>query len=292
MTRASYRRTIIAMDTFVTIEVPGHDANDEAVEPAFAWFAEIESHCSRFDPQSELRQLIGHAGETIPVSVVLFEAVRFSLALAEQTDGAFDPTVGRSMEKQGFNREYQTGKYIDSGINTESPVSFRDVILDPERLTITLKRPLVLDLGAVAKGLAVDLAARELLKFRNYMVDAGGDVYLAGHNAAGTSWNVGIPDPRHEGQLLHTIPVSNAAVCTSGDYERGKHIIDARTNKPITGVASATVIAPTAMLADGLATAAFVLGPEAGLELLETAEVQGLIVTSELEQFTTRGFPA
>ena len=278
------------MDTFVTIEVPGHDADDASVEPAFAWFAEIEAHCSRFNPQSELRQLIARAGQAVPVSVILFEAVRFALALAAETDGAFDPTVGRSMEKHGFNREYQTGRTVESAVNPEISVTFRDVELDPENLTITLKRPLVLDLGAIAKGLAVDMAVRELQKFQNYMVDAGGDAYVAGRNAAGTPWNVGIPDPRHEGQLLETIPLSDAAICTSGDYERGKHIIDARSGKPVASVASVTVVAPNAMLADGLATAAFVLGPVDGLALLERIDVKGLIVTPELERFTTRGF--
>ncbi len=107
MKRDVYRRTVPLMDTFVTIEIPGYDADDEAVEPAFEWFRHIESRCSRFDPQSELRQLTQRIGETVAASPTLFEAVRFSLAVAEETGGAFDPTIGHTMELHGFNTQYQ-----------------------------------------------------------------------------------------------------------------------------------------------------------------------------------------
>jgi thiamine biosynthesis lipoprotein len=285
-----YRRTIVAMDTFVTIEIPGHDADDEVVEPAFEWFRQIESHCSRFDAQSELMQLVCRTGQSVPVSTILFEAVRFSLALAEETGGAYDPTIGHWMETHDFNRQYQTGAQVKTEIYGDGPVSFRDVLINPEQRTITLLRPLILDLAAIVKGLAVDLAARELQKFTNFMVDAGGDVYLGGHNSPGQPWTVGIPHPRRDTQLLTTILASDRAVCTSGDYERGRHIFDPRTGAAVTGVASVTVVAPTAMLADGLATAAFVLGPSDGLSLLDRMDVDGLIVTPDLEQFATRGF--
>ena len=154
--------------------------------------------------------------------------------------------------------------------------------LDPDRRTITLLRPLTLDLGAVAKGLAVDTAARELEPFKDFAIDAGGDLYLGGLNAQGEPWSVGIRHPRHEGELIARLRVSNQAVCTSGDYERltpgattahrnEHHILDPRTGASPRGVASATVVASGAMLADALATAAFVLGPEDGIELLNRA---------------------
>src|SRR5262249_16885225 len=132
-----YRRTFPIMDTFVTIEIPGTEASDESVEPAFEWFNEIESRCSRFDPQSELIQLSHRIGETVPVSAILFEAVRFALAVAENTGGAFDPTVGHAMESLGFNREYQTGATIQSNIHPEGSVSFRDVVVDEEHRSVT-----------------------------------------------------------------------------------------------------------------------------------------------------------
>ncbi len=93
------------MGTVVSIEV---DAPEPAVQRAFEWFHRIEAHCSRFDATSELRQLT--AGRRTPVSPILFEAVRFALMVAEETDGAFDPTVGGRMVAHGFNRHYLTGE--------------------------------------------------------------------------------------------------------------------------------------------------------------------------------------
>ena len=161
--------------------------------------------------------------------------------------------------------------------------------LDPEHRTITLRRPLTLDLGAVAKGLAVDAAARELEAFRNFSIDAGGDLYLGGMNEQGEPWRIGIRHPRRDGELIETLRISNKAVCTSGDYERGQHILDGRGGESGRKVASATVVGPGAMLADALATAAFVMGPEEGIELLNRMGVDGLIVTPELERYETRG---
>jgi thiamine biosynthesis lipoprotein len=203
------------------------------------------------------------------------------------------------MEALGFNREYRSGQVARTSLESDPAASYRDVRLDPDRKTITLLRPLVLDLGAVAKGLAIDMAARELQPFENFAIDSGGDLYLAGCNANGEPWSVGIRHPRDEQQLIETLRVSGVAVCTSGDYERrspggegGHHIIDPRTGASATAVASATVLAPSAMVADALATAAFVLGPADGIDLLERHGVDGMILTPALERFTTRGMRA
>ena len=102
-------------------------------------------------------------------------------------------------------------------------------------------------------------------------------------------WFVGVRHRRSEGELIGSLQVSNQAVCTSGDYERPGHILDPRPGVSPTGCASATVVAPSAMLADALATAAFVLGPEDGLALLESHGVDGLIVTADLQPHKTRG---
>lgn len=293
------------MDTFVSIEVVGHGSRDHvpaevsaAVSRALNWFGRVERVCSRFDPTSELRRLSTTCGQPTVVSDLVFEAVQFALAVAAETDGAFDPTVGIAMESLGFDRHYRTGERVDSALERDPAtddagrVSFRDVHLDPVARTITLRRPLVLDLGAVAKGLAIDLAARDLDAFQDFAIDAGGDLYLSGTNADGEPWRVGIRDPRDPERTVATVRVSNRAVCTSGDYERRRadhHILDPRTNASARAAVSATVIAPTAMVADALATAAFVLGPDAGLELLYRHGVDGFIVSSDLTTRATTG---
>lgn len=160
-----------------------------------------------------------------------------------------------------------------------------------------LLRPLVLDVGAVAKGMATDVAARELAPLEHFVIDAGGDLYLAGRNADDAPWSVGIRHPEQDDRLLESVFVSDRAVCTSGNYERRDasgglvpHILDPRTGDPASRLVSATVISPSAMLADALATAAFVLGPVDGLHLLETHGAQGVLFDAALERFATQGF--
>jgi thiamine biosynthesis lipoprotein len=280
------------MGTLVTIHVVRGGADvDAGIRRAFGWFREIEERCTRFSQASELMQLSARAGVPVAASAILFEAVRFGLMVAEQTGGAFDPTVGHRMAARGFNQEHRTGEIVRSAVTPDDDVSYRDVQLDPDRSTIMLLRPLTLDLGAVAKGLAVDTAARELEPFRDFAIDAGGDLYLGGSNPEGAAWRVGIRHPRQDDGLIDSLRVSNQAVCTSGDYERqaaaGHHILDPRTGASAKAAASVTVVADGAMLADALATAAFVLGPEQGIRLLERMGVSGLIVTPELERFET-----
>ncbi len=293
-------RTGVAMGTFVSFEVAGEGTEpagdvETALDRAFQWFEAIEAVCTRFDPASELMQLTARAGRAVPASAVLFEAVRFALAVAEASGGAFDPTVGGAMEARGFNREHRTRQVVQTGLSADGEVSYRDVVLDADARTIQLRRPLVLDLGAVAKGLAVDMAAQVLRPFKNFAIDAGGDLYFGGVNPRGEKWSVGVRHPRRHEDVIDVLAVSGAAVCTSGDYERphpsgaGHHLLDPRTGDSATGAASVTVIAPTTMAADALATAAFVLGPVDGLAFLERQGVEGLVVTSRLERLATSG---
>jgi thiamine biosynthesis lipoprotein len=232
----------------------------------------------------------------VPVSPTLFEVIRFALAVAEASGGAFDPTIGARMEHRGFNREHRTGRIVTTAVAGGDDVTFRDVRLDVTRQTITLTRPMVLDLGGVAKGMAIDLAARELAPLRHFAIDAGGDLYLAGLNPDGAPWSAGIRHPDPAAAVLGVVRVSDAAVCTSANYERrsasdadARHIIDPRTSAAPAGLVSATVVAPTAMLADALATTAFVLGPAEGRRLLDEHGVCGVLFTPNLERLVTEG---
>ena len=282
----SVRRQVV-MDTLVSITAPSSGA-DTAIERAFGWFHEIEERCTRFDPSSELMQLTSRTGIPVSVSPLLFEAVQFALRVAEESGGAFDPAVGHRMESLGFNRNHRTGQTIQTPIAPE-PATYRDIHLDFDRKTIRLDRPLIVDLGAVVKGLAIDLAARELQPLTDFSIDAGGDLYLGGRNPDGEPWHVGIRHPRRYDDFIHDLRVSNQAVCTSGDYERGRHILDARSGDPASCAASVTVLAPSAMLADALSTAAFVLGPVEGIALLERMGVQGFIIAPDLQRYETEG---
>lgn len=254
---AATGRTVAAMGTVVTVRVIDADTPRaaDAIDRALGWIRVVERTCSHFDPNSELQQLCARPGVAVPVSDLLFRAVAFACEVASRTQGAFDPTAGH-----------------------DAAGSWRDIHCDADARTVTLSRPLRLDLGAVAKGMAADLAARALAPCTNFMVDAGGDVVVGGHGPSGGPWRVGLRDPLVTGTHFEALEVTEGAVCTSGTYERGSHIVDARTGQPATSCASVTVCAPTALVADALATAAFILGPDEGARLLADEGVMGLIV--------------
>src|SRR5438477_9336992 len=122
-----YIRTVMLMGTRVTIQVVGHGADPQqasdrrgCVERAFEWFHRVEECCTRFDPQSEMMQLTTRIRVPVPVSALLYEAVHFAVAVAEESEGAFDPTIGHPMETRGFNCEYRTGRTVQTDVNTGS----------------------------------------------------------------------------------------------------------------------------------------------------------------------------
>jgi FAD:protein FMN transferase len=275
-------RRFLALDTVVCFRLEGVDSDDPALasdlDQALRWIADVESACSRFDPSSEVSRLAQRTSEWIQVSPLLAGALDIALRLAAITDGAFDPAIGGALALRGPSRHYITGETWSPRDTCDA--SFHDIELDLERTRVRLRRPALLDLGAVAKGLAVDLAARALQQHGARVIDAGGDIYLAGRHD-GSPWRVGIaggPD-----RLLGTFtPLRDVAVCTSGPWFRpafdgGHHLLDARAMRSATAARSATAIASSAMVADGAATAAFILGPDDGLALLRELELDGLV---------------
>lgn len=287
------------MDTAVTVECVAPEA------PA------AEEACSRFAAGSELRRLCRRPGVAVPLSPLLLRALHLALEVARDSDGAFDPTVGADLEERGFATEYRSGHATPAGIRPSAAVSWRDVHLDLRRGTATLVRPLLLDLGGLAKGLAVDLALAALDGCAGAAVEAGGDIALRGVNPDGGPWRIGIRHPRRPGALWTTLVLGEGAVCTSGDYERhapdgGGHHLDPRarsdpgpggraapfTTGPGDALASCTVVAPNATLADALGTAAMVLGPGPGLRWLRRQGVEALLLTDALQSRQTPGWRA
>jgi thiamine biosynthesis lipoprotein len=291
------RQARAVMDTVVSIELAAQCApvaELEIVDRAIGWFAVVESACSRFDASSEAMRLCATVGAPVRVAPILFEAVRFAVAVARLSDGAFDPTIGGPMETRGFNRNYRTGLRVATPL-PPTRASYRDIQVDETEHTVTLHRPLVLDLGAVAKGLAIDLAARELACAGSYAIDAGGDIFVSGQRHDGSSWRVGVRHPDQPDALWCILQPGDGAICTSGGYARRidpleHHLLDPQTGRSPRQLVSSTVVAPSAMLADALSTAAFVLGPQRGLSLLARQGVEGLLLDRQMSPRMTNGF--
>ncbi len=295
--QAILTESFLLMGTVVHFHVVGPcsiSAKQQSIARALESMRRVEEVCSRFDSGSELRQLCQRPGQFVAVSPILYHALEIALATSELTGGVFDPTVGRALELQGFSRNYLTGDQISTPTADPLRVSHRDIHLDPKTRSVILDRPVALDLGAVAKGLAVDLAVAELQTFEGYAIDAGGDAYVGGLDPSGAVWTIGIEDPHLPGRSVDWLGLSNQAVCTSGSYKRISpthpehhhlyHPLEARSAQ---GWLSMTVVAPLAVLADVSATAAFVLGPTLGLAFVESQKLAAYGITEQGETVTT-----
>jgi len=205
------------------------------------------------------------------------EVIALGLQVAKASDGALDLTLGRV--KALWAIESETPRVPSSEELSAALAGTGPAALQLDGLRVRKAAPqLTVDLGAVAKGYAVDRAVAKLRAagVTQASVNAGGDIYLLGDHA-GRPWRIGIQHPRNDQQVAATLLVADQAVVTSGDYERFfeqdgvryHHIFDPKTGRPGDRCQSASVVAPTAALADALSTAVFVLGPEQGLALVE-----------------------
>jgi FAD:protein FMN transferase len=234
-------------------------------------------------------------------------ALAAALEMASASGGAFDPTILPLVRLWSFD----TGGRLPPAADIQRArrrVDWRQVSLDAEG-RYRLPDGFALDLGGIAQGAVVDLlgAWLEQRGFRQYLVEASGDILIAGTKGRKEPWSVAIRHPRRGQEFVGILklgePGRKIAIVTSGDYERffeqgGKryhHILDPATGYPAMGLVSVTVIAPTCTEADALSTAAFVLGPERGLSLLESRPgVEGLLIAERegrLEARVTSGFP-
>ncbi len=250
----------------------------------------INASMSVYCPESEISRFNALSmGESMPISEDFEHVLRVSTQVYDQTGGAFDPTVQPLLNLWGFgsgaaNQETWRPPSEEAVRHALASVGLRLVDAStPGRLS--KRHPGVqLDLGGVAKGFAVD-ALTVLLEergVRNYLVDIGGDVRVSGRNAEGEPWRIGVNQPERGqdwNEILLVLRPGRGAVLTSGDYRQFfehdglffSHILDPRTGHPLeNGVASVTVLAETAVLADALVTGLMVLGVEKGLELVES----------------------
>ncbi|MBP9908479.1 MAG: FAD:protein FMN transferase [Rubrivivax sp.] len=215
--------------------------------------------------------------------------------VSELSAGAFDVSVAPLTQAWGFGPEHRSvvpaAAQIEAG---RAAVGWRGLQLDAARGTVTKTHAgLQADLGGIAKGHGVDLAALALEAggVEHYMVEVGGEVRTRGHNPQGRAWQIGIEEPDAMPQRARSVvPLSGRSLATSGDYRfyfeqdgrRYSHEIDPRTAEPIShGLASVSVVADSCMLADALATALIVMGPERGFALAQQLALPALFIVRE-----------
>ena len=287
----------IRMGVPVSIQVYADDPAlaNQAAEAAYARIRELDRILSDYDPDSELMQLVSTAapGEDNSVSADLLLVLQESEKLSERTEGAFDVTVGpvvRLWRRVRRRRELPDQQALSAALQS---VGFRNLRIDADQSTVALLLPdMQIDLGGIAKGYAADEALRVLREhgLSRALVDAGGDIVAGDAPPDKRGWRIAI-EPLETGDGDRSIvELSNAAVATSGDAyqfveidgDRYSHIVNPETGLGLTSRSSVTVIAPTGIAADSLASAVSVLGAERGLELIEdTCETETFIMVAD-----------
>ena len=293
-------RTALIMGTLVEIKASGEsELLDPAIDAAFAEMTRIEDLFSTHRQGSEISQLSAATG-SVKVSVETAELLKQGQQIARQSDGAFDLTLGGLKQLWGMETDspqVPTTELLQQALQGTGPEALQ---FDGQQVS-KAKPGLQVDLGGIAKGYAVDRAVAILRQagILSAAVNAGGDIGLLGARGDANPWRIGIQHPRNSGKLLTTLILSDRAVVTSGDYERFferdgiryHHIFDPRTGYPAGDCQSVTVVALDVATADALTTAAFVLGPQLGLKLLEEVpQVEGLLVAIDGTLYRTSGF--
>jgi thiamine biosynthesis lipoprotein len=267
------------MGTRITVELWSEDRDkaEQAIDAVLDELRRLDESMSTYKPTSEVSLVNARAADgPLHISKELFDLLVTAKEYSVLTDGAFDITYASVGYLYDFRKRIRPD---EAQITKALPaVNFRHVLLDPKNQTVQFSQKGVrIDLGGIAKGYAVDCGIN-VLKSRGYArayVGAGGDSRIIG-DRFGKPWMVGIRDPRKgEGEVITRIPLVDAAISTSGDYERFfdeggvryHHIIDPHTGHSASKVRSATVIGPNATRTDGLSKTAFVLGPEKAMEI-------------------------
>ncbi len=253
-------------------------------------FSEWEQTLSRFLPESELSQLNRRAGAPVDVGPLLFRVLLAALHAAQETEGLFDPTLLTQMMNIGYDRTFDALPAITPANKqiAQSGGGWREIRLDHRRRRVTLPAGVGIDLGGIAKGMAVDaaLAQMRLLGIKTAIVNAGGDLAVLGLPADQEVWPLSVKGK----DMSWVIPFQYGALATSGidrrHWQQGAktrhHIIDPRSGESAqSGLWSVTVAAESCQRAEVAAKTAFLLGAEQGRAFLEDSGLSGLLVRTD-----------
>jgi thiamine biosynthesis lipoprotein len=278
-----------------SVEVRAYNGDEAtrtvAIDEAFAAIAEVDRLMSNYRNDSELAAVNATAATSpVRLSDPLFSVLAAARQVSDRSGGAFDITVGPLERLWGF---HDKKPHLPSAAELDAVkplVNSRNLLLDNAAHTIRFARPGVeIDLGGIAKGFAVELAAN-VLKGHGLagFIDAGGNQYMLGLPPGKPSWTVGVRDPDRPDGLIGEIDSPGGSVSTSAGYatflvgpdgKRYGHIMDPRTLHPTDACLSVTTISADGTLADAVSTAAFVLGPDRGLALINSFPgMSGVIV--------------
>ena len=271
------------------------EALQAAVHDALAG---VDRGMSLYRPDSELSRFNRHATDApFELSKELYGVFAAARQVSEMSEGAFDTSVAPLVQAWGFGTDKRRVVPADAQLQSgRASLGWRGLQLDgTQRTAVKAHDGLQADLGGIAKGHGVDVAAQalDLAGVEHYMLEVGGEVRTRGRNAQGRAWQIGIEEPDSVPQRARSVvPLSGLSLATSGDYRiyfehagrRYSHEIDPQTAAPIAnGLASVSVVAESCMRADALATALIVMGPERGLALARQLGLPALFIVRQAD---------
>ena len=291
--QSTYKRSmqLMACNFDITVIADTKKEADNFIDLAIREMTRIENLISSWDSNSQTSEINKNAGiKPVIVDAELFELIQRAQAISKISDGAFDISYASLDRIWKFDGSLTSMPSEEAIINSVAKIGYRNVILNPTDSSVFLtKEGMKIGFGAIGKGYAADKAKALLqdLGVIGGIINASGDMNTWGKQLSGEDWKIAITNPMNKNESYGLLPLEKGAVVTSGNYEKyalinGKrysHIIDPRTGMPTNGILSVTVFAPSAELADALATSVFVMGIDVGLHRIgQLKNVECIIV--------------
>ncbi len=287
----------------LTASTADESAARAAFDAVFAEFERLEALMSTWRPASDVVRINNAAGvQAVPVAADVRDVLRQARQISEWTEGTFDVTFGALSDVWKFDHDQDNTIPTAEAIGARLPlIDYRQIEIDDRAGTVFLRRKgMKIHLGGIGKGYAVDRAVAILRRagLGDFMIQAGGDLYVGGHQE-GRPWRLGINDPRgREGDSFATVDLSDSTFSTSGDYARFfikdgvryHHILDPSTGQPARLCRSVTIASESPVIADAIAKGVFILGPEKGMALVERIpKLEAVIVTATNQVLVSSG---
>lgn len=291
------KRSTLAMGTMMEVQIRGVDENvaNKAIDESFAEFKRLDTLFSTYIKGNEMWRINNSDSDTIVINEEVFSVLKKCDKIWRETEGAFDPAVGKLIDIIGFEKDKPALPSAEQIKSALEKVGWKKIKLEEPNVLIKPSH-VKISLNACIPGYAADRVSKILLKkgIENFLVNAGGEIV-----AKGSDWKIGIQHPRKQNELLNSISLDGISVSTSGDYQQyfnknGKrytHIFNPVTGLPANGCEAVTIIAEDGLTSDALSTGIFVMGPEKGMKLIEKLPgVEALIVDTTGAIHKSSGF--
>ena len=297
-------KSLILMGTSFEISAVHEDEQTawDGINAGIDEIKRIEKLISSWDVESQTSDINRNAGvKPVVVDKELYNLIYRCIKVSDLTNGAFDISFASMDRIWNFDGQVHHAPSPPAIQAAKEKIDYTKIELSREDVSVYLQESgMKIGFGGIGKGYAANRAKSIMtnMGIKNGVVNASGDLMAWGKRADGTPWKIGITDPKDHSKMIAWLEVNDGSVVTSGNYEKflimnGKryaHIIDPRTGFPVSGIKSVTIVCPDPELGDALATAVFVMGVDAGMELINDLKgVEVLIVNDKDEVIMSDG---